>query len=57
MRRYVEEAVASYAMSQWLMKKGDDGRGARYRAVWEDMLGKCVSVVFRLRAPIKGKED
>lgn len=53
LRRYVGEALTSYAMSQWLLKKGCDARSGVYKAVWDDMLGRCVSVMFRLRAPAK----
>lgn len=50
--RYIEEAIASYAMMQWLAKKGNE-RNTMYKAIWDDMLGKCVSVLYRLSAPVK----
>lgn len=50
--RYVEEAVISYAMMQWLAKKGSE-RNVMYKTVWDDMLGRCESVLYRMSAPVK----
>lgn len=50
--RYVEEAVTSYAIMQWLAKKGSE-RNVMYKTVWDDMLGRCVSVLYRMGVPVK----
>lgn len=53
LRKYIEEAMTNYAMAQWMAKKGNDKRSAVYLSVWNDMLGKCVSMAFRTKAPVK----